>query len=93
MSACDRWKCGNKYAANRHAFKSFWCGCRQPGDNEQHLVWQQNFGYYETVCGGCGAGEGEGFNGASAVHHHMTNTRITDPEIQERGGGFGEPVQ
>ena len=39
------------------------------------------FGYYETICGGCGAGEG--FNGASAVHHHMTNTRITDPEILE----------
>ncbi|MFQ5652032.1 MAG: hydantoinase B/oxoprolinase family protein [bacterium] len=39
------------------------------------------FGYYETVCGGCGAGPG--FDGASAVHTHMTNTRITDPEILE----------
>jgi 5-oxoprolinase (ATP-hydrolysing) len=39
------------------------------------------FGYYETVCGGCGAGPN--FNGASAVHSHMTNTRITDPEIIE----------
>jgi len=39
------------------------------------------FGYYETICGGCGAGPD--FNGASAVHHHMTNTRITDPEILE----------
>ena len=39
------------------------------------------FSYYETICGGCGAGEG--FNGADAVHHHMTNTRITDPEILE----------
>ncbi|HKJ42051.1 MAG TPA: hydantoinase B/oxoprolinase family protein, partial [Sunxiuqinia sp.] len=39
------------------------------------------FGYYETICGGCGAGDG--FHGASAVHHHMTNTRITDPEIME----------
>ncbi|MCP4678382.1 MAG: 5-oxoprolinase [Deltaproteobacteria bacterium] len=37
--------------------------------------------YYETVCGGCGAGPG--FNGASAVHSHMTNTRITDPEVIE----------
>ncbi|MDJ0765341.1 MAG: hydantoinase B/oxoprolinase family protein [Myxococcota bacterium] len=37
--------------------------------------------YYETVCGGCGAGPG--FAGASAVHSHMTNTRITDPEIIE----------
>ncbi len=39
------------------------------------------FGYYETICGGCGAGEG--FHGASAVHHHMTNTRITDVEVFE----------
>ena len=37
--------------------------------------------YYETVCGGAGAGPG--FLGASAVHTHMTNTRITDPEILE----------
>ncbi len=38
--------------------------------------------YYETICGGAGAGPG--FDGASAVHTHMTNTRITDPEILER---------
>jgi 5-oxoprolinase (ATP-hydrolysing) len=37
--------------------------------------------YYETVCGGCGAGPG--FHGTSAVHSHMTNTRITDPELIE----------
>jgi 5-oxoprolinase (ATP-hydrolysing) len=37
--------------------------------------------YYETICGGSGAGEG--FDGASAVHVHMTNTRLTDPEILE----------
>jgi 5-oxoprolinase (ATP-hydrolysing) len=37
--------------------------------------------YYETICGGAGAGPD--FNGASAVHTHMTNTRITDPEILE----------
>ncbi len=37
--------------------------------------------YYETVCGGAGAGPD--FEGASAVHTHMTNTRITDPEILE----------
>jgi len=40
------------------------------------------FGYYETICGGAGAGPG--FDGASAVHTHMTNTRITDPEVLER---------
>lgn len=37
--------------------------------------------YYETICGGAGAGPG--FNGASAVHTHMTNTQLTDPEILE----------
>ncbi|MBI1417960.1 MAG: 5-oxoprolinase [Limimaricola sp.] len=36
---------------------------------------------YETICGGTGAGPG--FNGASAVHSHMTNTRMTDPEVLE----------
>lgn len=38
-------------------------------------------GYYETLAGGAGAGHG--FAGASAVHTHMTNTRITDPEVLE----------
>jgi len=41
-----------------------------------------NFGYYETVAGGSGAGPG--WNGRSGVHVHMTNTRLTDPEILER---------
>ncbi len=40
-----------------------------------------SFGYYETVGGGSGAGLG--FDGADAVHTHMTNTRITDAEIIE----------
>ncbi len=40
------------------------------------------FGYYETICGGSGAGPG--FPGASAVQVHMTNTRLTDVEILER---------
>jgi len=37
--------------------------------------------YYETICGGTGAGPG--FAGVSAVHSHMTNTRMTDPEVLE----------
>jgi 5-oxoprolinase (ATP-hydrolysing) len=37
--------------------------------------------YYETICGGAGAGPG--FAGASAVHTHMTNSRLTDPEVLE----------
>ncbi len=36
---------------------------------------------YETICGGTGAGNG--FDGTSAVHSHMTNTRMTDPEVLE----------
>ena len=36
---------------------------------------------YETIGGGAGAGDG--FHGASAVHTHMTNTRMTDPEVLE----------
>ena len=40
------------------------------------------FGYYETLCGGAGAGPT--FDGASAVQTHMTNTRLTDVEVLER---------
>lgn len=40
-----------------------------------------NFGYYETIGGGAGAGPT--FHGASCVQTHMTNTRITDPETIE----------
>ena len=40
-----------------------------------------SFGYYETVGGGTGAGSD--FDGTDAVHHHMTNTRATDPEVFE----------
>jgi 5-oxoprolinase (ATP-hydrolysing) len=42
--------------------------------NERHQ-------YYETICGGSGAGPG--FHGTDAVHTHMTNSRLTDPEVLE----------
>ncbi len=45
-------------------------------------IGDKNWGYYETVGGGSGAGPG--WNGISAVHTHMTNTRITDLEIIEQ---------
>src|SRR5690606_14371253 len=45
------------------------------------LFGSNEFGNYETVCGGAGATAQA--NGASAVHTHMTNTRITDPEVIE----------
>jgi 5-oxoprolinase (ATP-hydrolysing) len=53
--------------------------------------------YYETICGGTGAGRNDiadpsdetGFDGASAVQAHMTNSRLTDPEVLE----FRYPVR
>ncbi|MBV8201454.1 MAG: hydantoinase B/oxoprolinase family protein [Acidobacteria bacterium] len=54
--------------------------CSQ-GTMNNVLFGNDRFGFYETVCGGAGAGPG--FSGASAVHTHMTNTRITDPEVLE----------
>ncbi|CCF58170.1 hypothetical protein KAFR_0E00160 [Kazachstania africana CBS 2517] len=48
----------------------------------------QGFGYYETICGGSGAGSnswrGDGWHGSDAVHTNMTNTRMTDTEVFER---------
>ncbi len=60
--------------------------CSQ-GTMNNVLFGNNSFSYYETICGGCGAGPD--FDGASAVHHHMTNTKITDPEIFE----FRYPVR
>jgi 5-oxoprolinase (ATP-hydrolysing) len=54
--------------------------CSQ-GTMNNLLFGNDRFGYYETICGGTGAGSD--FNGHDAVHQHMTNTRITDPEIIE----------
>jgi 5-oxoprolinase (ATP-hydrolysing) len=54
--------------------------CSQ-GTMNNLLFGNARFGYYETVCGGAGAGPD--FAGASGVHTHMTNTRITDPELLE----------
>ncbi|MGB3766006.1 MAG: hydantoinase B/oxoprolinase family protein, partial [Phormidesmis sp.] len=42
--------------------------------------------YYETICGGSGAGihfDGTGFAGTDAIQTHMTNSRLTDPEVLE----------
>jgi len=55
-------------------------GCSQ-GTMNNVSFGDESFGYYETVAGGSGAGNG--FNGTHGVHTHMTNTRITDPEVLE----------
>ncbi|MEM6361621.1 MAG: hydantoinase B/oxoprolinase family protein [Bacteroidota bacterium] len=54
--------------------------CSQ-GTMNNLLFGNESFGYYETICGGSGAGES--FHGHDAIHQHMTNTKITDPEIIE----------
>ncbi|MFM6354644.1 MAG: hydantoinase B/oxoprolinase family protein [Planktothrix sp.] len=41
----------------------------------------ENYQYYETICGGSGAGIN--YHGTDAVHTHMTNSRLTDPEVLE----------
>ncbi|MBL9181727.1 MAG: hydantoinase B/oxoprolinase family protein, partial [Verrucomicrobiaceae bacterium] len=54
--------------------------CSQ-GTMNNFLFGGAGFGYYETIAGGSGAGNG--YHGAHALHTHMTNTAITDPEILE----------
>jgi N-methylhydantoinase B len=41
----------------------------------------EKYQYYETICGGSGAGID--FDGTDGVHSHMTNSRLTDPEVLE----------
>ena len=73
-----------------------------------NITWgNEKFQYYETICGGTGAGvdfSGSFYEGTSAVHSHMTNSRLTDPEtlefrypvileefsIRKGSGGIGE---
>ena len=51
-------------------------------DASGEVIPNTGFGFGETICGGSGAGPG--WHGTSGVHIHMTNTRITDPEILEK---------
>eukprot|EP00118_Oscarella_pearsei_P010258 m.62328 g.62328 ORF g.62328 m.62328 type:complete len:1245 (+) comp35057_c0_seq3:36-3770(+) len=63
-------------------FKAFETCAASQGCMNNTTFGDESFGYYETVAGGAGAGPG--WNGRSGIHCHMTNTRITDPEILER---------
>ncbi|NPA12328.1 MAG: 5-oxoprolinase, partial [Epsilonproteobacteria bacterium] len=63
-------------------FKAFKVAAASQGCMNNVIFGNEKFGYYETICGGAGAGDG--FEGASAVHTHMTNTKITDVEVIER---------
>ncbi|MEI4194379.1 hydantoinase B/oxoprolinase family protein [Roseovarius sp. E0-M6] len=51
------------------------------GTMNNHIWGNDTFQNYETICGGTGAGPD--FDGTDAVHSHMTNTRMTDPEVLE----------
>lgn len=61
--------------------KALGLGACSQGTMNNFLFGNKRFGFYETICGGTGAGYG--FDGTDAVHSNMTNTRITDPEILE----------
>ncbi|KAI0219976.1 5-oxoprolinase [Lamellibrachia satsuma] len=63
-------------------FKAFSACAASQGCTNSVTFGDDNFGYYETVAGGAGAGPT--WQGQSGIHTHMTNTRMTDPEIVER---------
>ncbi len=75
---------GNTETSQRLAdtlLKAFGMAACSYGTMNNVLFGNDDFGYYETVAGGNGAGNG--FDGADAVHQHMTNTRAADPEVLE----------
>ncbi|MCP3924287.1 MAG: 5-oxoprolinase [Desulfobacterales bacterium] len=62
--------------------KAFKAAAGSQGCMNNFTFGNEKFGYYETIGGGAGAGPS--WHGQSGVHTHMTNTRITDPEILEK---------
>lgn len=63
-------------------FRAFGAVAASQGCMNNLTFGDARMGYYETIAGGAGAGPT--WDGESGVHTHMTNTRITDPEILER---------
>jgi 5-oxoprolinase (ATP-hydrolysing) len=61
---------------------AFGIAAASQGTMNNLLFGDESFGYYETICGGSGATADA--DGADAVHTHMTNTRLTDPEVLEQ---------
>ena len=89
-AACPAVVGGNTEVSQRLVdtlIKAFGLAACSQGTMNNFLFGNDAFGYYETICGGTGAGPD--FNGSDAVHQHMTNTQITDPEILE----FRYPVK
>ena len=66
---------------------AFGAAAASQGTMNNLLFGNDHFGYYETICGGAGATASA--PGCSAVQTHMTNTRLTDPEVLE----FQHPVR
>ena len=62
--------------------KAFGVAAASQGCMNNFTFGNDRFGYYETIAGGAGAGPT--WHGRTGVQTHMTNTRITDPEILER---------
>lgn len=60
---------------------TFGIGGKRVNEKGEEVI-EKGFGYYETIGGGAGAGPT--WDGTSGVHTHMTNTRITDPEVFEK---------
>jgi 5-oxoprolinase (ATP-hydrolysing) len=62
------------------------CLAASQGTMNNFTFGNDRYQYYETICGGSGAGidaAGQGFDGTDAVQTHMTNSRLTDPEVLE----------
>ncbi|KKZ61732.1 5-oxoprolinase (ATP-hydrolysing) [[Emmonsia] crescens] len=72
-------KAFNACAASQGCCNNLTFGTGGKSANGEHV---NGFGYYETIAGGSGAGPT--WDGQSGVHTHMTNTRITDPEVFEK---------
>lgn len=82
--ACPAVAAGNVETSQRVVdalLKAFGVAACSQGTMNNVIFGNDRFSFYETICGGSGAGPG--FDGSHGVHTHMTNTRITDPEIIE----------
>lgn len=60
---------------------AFGAAAASQGTMNNLLFGNERFGFYETICGGAGATPNS--DGCSGIHTHMTNTRLTDPEVLE----------
>ena len=77
-----RRQCRDQPGGDRYAVRRARRARLRAGHDEQpDLRQRRRYQYYETICSGAPAGPG--FDGASGVHTHMTNSRLTDPEVLE----------